>query len=137
MRKNFIPFVEFAGLMRMAGLNELLFLHQAQLGMYTVREWKRHSEAPYWAGEFCRMQAELNVLRAVNPGVDTTPKVEMDPVLLHMTEKEMLHYGTIPDKNEMIKFYESIKARMLSNTHVETKAEDSFGAGKPVDDMFR
>jgi hypothetical protein len=111
MRKDFVPFTEFEGMLRAAGLTEVMFLRQARLGIYTVREWRRHHEAPAWALEFCRMAMELR--HGPSPA-EPTKEFKMDPVLEAMTEQEMLAYGTSP-KLEMMKIYERAKARMLGD----------------------
>lgn len=120
MRKDFVPFSEFEHVMGTAGLNELLFLRKARLGIYTVREWRRHGEAPAWAVEFCRMAAEIRIYEFNNPAAIEKSKVEIDPVLLAMTQDEMMRYGTSP-KIEMLRIYDMVKARMNGEVVVPTK----------------
>lgn len=109
-----MDFQEFEALMVSAGLTELQFLAKAQLGIYTVREWRRHHEAPAWAGEFCRMAAFIKTgLERGQLKEEITYQV--DPVEVAMTEQESRIY-MMGSKEQSKEVYERVKARLGSST---------------------
>lgn len=55
--KVFVEYEEFERAMRAAELHEQDFLRELQLGMYTVREWKRQQAVPFWAVKYLQVRA--------------------------------------------------------------------------------
>lgn len=54
--KVFVDWLEFEIAMRAAELQEQDFLRELQLGMYTVREWKRQGSVPFWAVKYLQVR---------------------------------------------------------------------------------